>query len=233
MRRRAVGAAALLAAGLAWSPTAAAAWQVAAAAAGETPGAAPDTLVLAFDLEATEARYRVREQLARLEFPNDAVGVTSSVAGSVVILGDGTVLPGRSRIEVDLASLESDQRRRDRYVRRNTLETDAYPSAVLVPTEVRGLDFPLPTEGERSFQLAGDLTVHGVTRRTVWDVVARFGPEALGGTATTSFTFADFGLEIPRVAMVLSVVDRITLELDFRLVLGAAGAGFETAGPPR
>ena len=33
----------------------------------------------------SRAEYRVREQLARLNFPNDAVGTTESVAGAIVI----------------------------------------------------------------------------------------------------------------------------------------------------
>jgi hypothetical protein len=42
------------------------------------------------------------------------------------------------------------------------------------------------------------------------------GNEAMG-TATTSFTFADFKLEKPNVFTVLSVEDTIKLELDLHL----------------
>ena len=38
------------------------------------------------------------------------------------------------------------------------------------------------------------------------------------GTAATAFTFKDFGLEQPRVPVVLSVADTIRLEYDFRLM---------------
>ena len=38
------------------------------------------------------------------------------------------------------------------------------------------------------------------------------------GTATTSFTFKDFGIPQPRVPVVLSVADTIRLEYDFRFV---------------
>jgi hypothetical protein len=38
------------------------------------------------------------------------------------------------------------------------------------------------------------------------------------GRAETSFTFEEFGLEIPRVRSVLSVVNEIRLEYDFRLI---------------
>jgi len=37
------------------------------------------------------------------------------------------------------------------------------------------------------------------------------------GTATTSITFTDFGMTLPRVGPVLSTEDKVTLELDFLL----------------
>ena len=40
----------------------------------------------------------------------------------------------------------------------------------------------------------------------------------LAGTATTSFTWTDFGLAKPRVMMVLSVDDAVKLEYNFHLV---------------
>jgi polyisoprenoid-binding protein YceI len=127
---------------------------------------------------------------------------------------------------VDLASLETDQDRRDNYVRRNTLETDQYPTAVLVPTEIRGLTPPFPASGERTFQLVGDLTVHGVTRSSVWDVQAVFGDADVRGSARTAFTFADHAIEKPSLARLLSVADEIRLELDFRMrVEGTTGGG--------
>jgi hypothetical protein len=42
---------------------------------------------------------------------------------------------------------------------------------------------------------------------------ARRDRTTLTGTATTSFKFGDYGMEPPRVPMVLSVVDEIRLEL--------------------
>ena len=77
---------------------------------------------------------------------------------------------------------------------------------------------PLPTTGSRTFQLTGDLTVHGVTHPTTWTVNATFNGTDISGTAATAFTFADFGLTQPRVPIVLSVADTIHLEYDFHFV---------------
>jgi hypothetical protein len=48
--------------------------------------------------------------------------------------------------------------------------------------------------------------------------------QELVGAATTSFTFADFGMTVPHVFTVLSVEDHIQLELDFHLVQASGGS---------
>ena len=165
-----------------------------------------------------EARYRVREQLAGVEFPSDAVGKTSQVTGAIVIGADGQIIREGSSFTVDLASIQSDNQRRDGYVRRNTLQTDSFPKAVFVPTLAQGLPAARPATGDIAFQLTGELTIHGVTRPATWQVKAtRTASGAVSGTATTNFKFGDFGMRIPRVGRVLSVDDSITLEYDFTL----------------
>ena len=165
-----------------------------------------------------EARYRVREQLAGFDLPNDAIGRSSGVSGALVLDEKGGVVPGPSRIVVNVAELRSDRDRRDGYVRRRILESDSFPTATLAPTVIRGLPWPLPASGQAPLTLAGDLTVKGVTRPTTWNAIANFAGDTISGTAATAFTFADFGLDQPRVPIVLSVGDTIRLEYDFRLV---------------
>lgn len=171
-----------------------------------------------------EARYRVREQLAKHDLPNDAVGKTGAVTGALVIGADGTVIPGESKIVVDVTGLTSDQRRRDGYVQRRLLQTDQYPTVQLVPTAVQGLPVPLPVSGDTTFRLVGNLTVHGVTHPTEWRVSAHFAPGRITGTSVTHFTFDDFGLTQPRLSFLLSVADTIALEYDFTLVVDSTSA---------
>ena len=193
------------------------------------PADAPDAvaaqrirLVLAPD--GNEARYRVREQLANLDFPNDAIGKTTSITGALVIEPDGRIVQDQSKFVIDLRTLQSDAQMRDRYIQRNTLQTAQYPSAEFVPTAFRGLPSPLPTSGEVSLQVTGDLTVRGVTRPVTWAVTLRPAPNLYSGSATTTFAFTEFEITKPRVARVLGVNDSIRLEYDFRLVPERAGS---------
>lgn len=172
--------------------------------------------VLASD--GNQASYRVREQLANRSFPSDAVGTTTSVTGKLSLGADGQPLPRASQFSVDLTNLRSDSGGRDRYVRQNTLQSDQFPSAVFNPKAVQGLASPLPTSGKVTFQMSGDLTIHGVTKPATWDVTAQINGQDITGTAMTTFSFSDFGMQAPRAFVVLSVEDKIQLEYDFHLV---------------
>ena len=165
-----------------------------------------------------EARYRVREQLVGVNLPNDAVGTTTQIAGRVLVYPDGRVVRDSSRIIVTITSLKSDKDRRDGFLQRRTLETDKFPTVELVPTALRGITGPLPAAGTKTLELLGDLTVHGVTRPTVWQVTAHMDGTSIVGSAATAFTFKDIGLDQPKVPVVLSVADTIKLEYDFRFL---------------
>ena len=114
----------------------------------------------------SEARYRVREQLVGVNFPNDAVGTTRTLSGGVVLEPGGKVVSGR--FVVGLAALQSDEARRDNFIRRNTLQTDRFPEAVFVPKEVRGLSLPLRPGSRARVEIVGDLTIRDVARSQTW-----------------------------------------------------------------
>jgi len=164
-----------------------------------------------------EARYRVREQLLGVSLPSDAVGATRAVTGTLLGKPDGTIVSAESKVRVDLRTLQSNEARRDNFLRGNTLQTDRFPFAEFVPIEARGLAWPLPKSGEVKFQLIGELVIRDVSRQVVWEVTARIEGEEAFGQAKTAFTFATFNLTPPRVPLVLSIEDNIRLELDFHV----------------
>ena len=175
---------------------------------------ASDEVRLVLAPGSSEARFRVTEQLAGRNLPNDAVGTTREVSGTVVLRG-GQPVPDQSQITVDLRTLRTDQPQRDNFIQRNTLETQQYPFATFVLREIRNLPMPLPTSGAYTFQLVGDLTIHGVTQPASWETTATFTPQQVQGQAKSAWKFADFGMTPPRVPLVLSLEDNIRLEIDF------------------
>lgn len=173
-----------------------------------------DTVKLVLVPEKSEARYRVREQLASLSLPSDAIGKTSSVSGTIVGKTDGTINSSDSKFVVDLSTLQSDRSQRDNFLRRNVLETSQYQYATFVPTKATGLPSSFPSSGQAAFRLTGDLTIRDVTKPVTWDVTCQGQPTEGLCHASTSFQFEYFNLTQPRVSVVLSIVDNITLEMD-------------------
>ena len=170
--------------------------------------------------DGNEARYRVREQLVGVDFPNDAVGSTREITGQIVLGDHGTIVAAQSRITVNVASLKSDRDRRDAFLRRTTLATDSFPTVTLVPKAFEGVPQFWPDTATITFQLVGDLTVRGVTKPTRWQVTARAdtATKTWSGTASTKFTFADFQITQPKIRILLTVADTIKLEYDFKFV---------------
>lgn len=170
-----------------------------------------------------EARYRVQEKLVGVDIPNyEAIGKTPAVSGAIVFDQAGRLVPAQSKITIDVTKLASDKERRDGFVQRRLLETEANPTVVLVPTAIRGLTGALPTSGSRTFQILGNLTIKGVTKPTTWNVTAQFQGGRVTGTAVSDLTFSEFNLEKPSVPVVLSLADEFKLEYTFSLAQAAS-----------
>ena len=181
----------------------------AAPAQEQTDDSAAANIVFTIDPARSTARYLIREQLASVTSPSDAIGETMDVTGTIVLDAEGNVVSEESQIVVGLAGLTSDSSRRDSYVKRNTLQTDQYPNATFVLKEIQGLPWPLPTSGEVTVQMVGDFTIQEQTSEVTWETVIQVGAGESTGTAKTMITFEQFGLTKPRVAVVLSVTDEI------------------------
>jgi polyisoprenoid-binding protein YceI len=170
-------------------------------------------------VEGSKGTYRVREQLAGINFPNDAVGSTTAVTGAIVLDAKGAIDKDQSKISVDLKTLKSDQDQRDAYMRGpRGLNTDKFPTTEFVPREAKGLPWPFPSQNpaQAGFQLIGPMTLYGNTADVTWNVVATFNSQQVAGRAETSFTFDTFKMPKPVLARLLSVDDTIRLEVELR-----------------
>ena len=190
---------------------------LACAAVGNAPAptaAASEAPAATFSIvsEDSEARYRAQEELAG-RGATEAVGKTNAFIGQILFDDSGLPL-ACSRFDVDLRTLQSDEARRDNYLYENTLETQQYPLATFVLTEVQGLDEPLSDDDQTTFTLIGNLTVHGVTRLVAWEATATLDGDTLEGSAATEFEMPDFDIEPPVVGPVLSLDETVKLEVD-------------------
>jgi polyisoprenoid-binding protein YceI len=169
-------------------------------------------LVYTVDGEQSLATYTVMEELASIG-ANEVNGTTSAIIGSILFDEDGTPL-SCSNFAVDMRTMQTDESRRDNYLRENTLESDTFPFATFVVASVEGVDGPV-VEGEAAaLQLTGDLTIHGVTKTVTWEAEVTREADTLTGTATCTFLIEDFGMEKPIVGPVVGIDDEVTLTID-------------------
>ncbi len=166
----------------------------------------------------SEARYIAEEELANIG-ANTAIGTTNTIQGAFLFDAEGNPIPC-STIYVDVRTFVSDSSRRDNFLRGNTLQSDQYPLAEFVVTEVQG--FTMPADGEKTtFTLVGNFTLHGVTKTMAWEVTASRDGKTMTGSAKTEFNMADFDIEKPIVGSVLSIEDVVQLEIDLVAVNSA------------
>jgi polyisoprenoid-binding protein YceI len=164
----------------------------------------------------SKVTVRVREQLASLTFPSDAVLVATGAKGTFQVNDDGSFVPG-SQISFDVSSLTSDASQRDSFVKQSVLATRQFPTAVFVPTKATGVALPLAAGGHFTFTLTGKLTIHGTEKDVTFSLDATRSGGDLTATATLNptVTFEDFGMPQPAApGRVLSVVDEIKLTVD-------------------
>ena len=185
---------------------------------------APQVNAITWTVDASsKATIRVREQLARLPAPNDAIITITGAQGSFTLNPDGTFASG-SKISLNMTTVTTEDRQRTDSIRRDPLEVTRFRTADLAPTKTVGLALPLARSGDIAFQLIGDLTLHGVTKSVTFDVKATRADGRLTATATAtpSWKFGDFGMQAPSSFSVLSIVDEIRME--FALVANEARA---------
>ncbi|MBE1877376.1 YceI family protein [Myceligenerans pegani] len=155
------------------------------------------------------AGYRVDEVLQGADVT--VTGRTEEVTGDVTV-ADGAITA--AGIEVDMASVATDEARRDEYFRDQAMEVGTYPTALFELTAPAELE-----PGATAVELTGDLTIHGVTQPAT--VEAEVAGDAAGGgpvqvIGSVPITFADFGVEAPDLGFV-SVEDEGSIEFSLQL----------------
>src|SRR5260370_17087059 len=92
------------------------------------------------------AGYRVREQLASLAAPSDAVGRTSAITGTLTLTRAADAYSvTAANFTVDVSTLTSDQSRRDQRIPSPGPASDPLPSAIFHPTPPLTSAPPPPT----------------------------------------------------------------------------------------
>ena len=186
----------------------------------ENTAAAPPAGELAgtWTVAGGQAGYRVREKLASLSAPSDAVGRTTAVTGGVTIANEGGAYQAEdASFTVDVSQLRSNESRRDNKIRTIGLETDQYPQATFVaagPVDIPGEAVDGKTV---TVQAEGDMTLHGVKKKISLPLQVQRNGTQIRIVGNYDFAWDDFGMTAPSLPPFVSVTGNPKLEFDVTL----------------
>lgn len=194
-----------------------------AEATAEPTVAANNPVTFALLADETEARFHINEVLTGQ--PTEVIGTTSAVTGGDISVdyanpSAATVSP----ITVDLSTLVTDNNFRNRAIQDAILQSgqSQFQFATFTPTSFSGLPDSVTLGEPITFQITGNMTLHGVTKELTFDAtVTPVSETRLEGSASTSILYQDFDVNILRLPpQVASVEDSVILEIDFVAVSG-------------
>jgi polyisoprenoid-binding protein YceI len=161
----------------------------------------------------SQAGYRVRETLAFVGAPSDAVGRTSSVHGTMTVAqaGSGYSVSAAS-FTVDVNTLTSDRAMRDQRIHSMGLQSDQYPKARFVLATPIAL--PATAGNGQTFTVSatGQLTIHGVTKTVTIPLQAQLSGTQVQVAGSITFPFSEFGMTPPSIGGFVSVENNATME---------------------
>jgi len=168
--------------------------------------------------EGSVAGYRVREKLAQLPAPSDAVGRTGAVTGQVTITDrGGAYSAGNATFTVDVTQLKSDKGMRDNKIRSLGLETDKFPMATFAAAGPISIPDDAVNGKVTTVQVDGDLMLHGVTKKVSIPLQVQRDGTQLKIVGNYQFPWSDFGMSAPSIQLFVSVTGNPMLEFELHM----------------
>lgn len=119
-------------------------------------------------------------------------GSFKQFSGSATLLGDDVQAVA---FEVDTASLETDTEKLTQHLKsKDFLEVDKFPKATFTSKAVK------KTAGTGTYEITGDLNLHGVTQSLTFPVSVKSTPEALTGEGKITINRQKFAIAYPGMA---------------------------------
>ena len=166
--------------------------------------------------EQSEVHFRIYEIL--LGDPKTVVGTTSEIAGEMLVDFDNPINSQVGLIRINVRTLSTDNAFRNRALRGHILEADQdeFEFAEFTPTQLLQLPPNITTGESVSFQIKGNLSIHGVTREVVFHAtIVVVAQDQIEGTAQTTVMYQDFDITILETPGVANVSDEVELEINF------------------
>jgi polyisoprenoid-binding protein YceI len=183
-----------------------------APASSAAPGTAAPTAAQGLDgvwkaTAESEFGYRVQEVLTGID--TTATGRSHTIDGSITVAGT-TV--SAAEFTVDVASIKSDEERRNRQFAGKIMETSQFPNATFKITAPIELG-TMPAVGtQATYKVTGDLTLHGVTKSVTVDLTTQQTGTKVGVQGNIPIVFADYNIANPSISGFVTTEDKGLLE---------------------
>jgi len=181
------------------------------------PADVPERALYRITQDESEARFLIDEIL--IGNPTTVVGTTSRVAGDIIVNFADPPASQLGVISVNARTLKTDNEFRDQSIRGQILQSsqDEFEFIDFEPAELATLaNEPVGIGETVNFEIAGDITIKGVTNEVTFDVeVTVVSAERIEGFATTTVLYQDFDISIQAPPNVTGISDEVILEIDF------------------
>jgi polyisoprenoid-binding protein YceI len=161
------------------------------------------------------AGYRIHELFGGDALSRIAVGRTPTVSGGRVVAGSKVTSVD---VTADLRGLVSDQGRRDRYIKTNSLDSTSFPTATFHLTKSIGLSGLAVVGRVAQLSAVGQLTLHGVTRDVIVPIQARWDGSTVDVSGGAPILLADYHIDAPNIGGLVSVDSAGTWEFQLTFV---------------
>ncbi len=142
--------------------------------------------------EQSEVGYRVKEVLFGVD--TTAVGRSNQVTGSLTIDGSSVT---STDFSVDVATITSDESRRDNQFRGRIMSADEFPTATFSLTQPIELGVEASDGAAVTTNATGELTLRGTTQPVTFEVTAKMENGLIGVQGSIPVVFADYGIANP------------------------------------
>lgn len=181
----------------------------------------PSEAAVHYRVDARRSQLIVRAFVGGLlsPFGHNHTIAARDLSGDVQIADPESLRGASLTIVVRAASLtvidkvsESDRRQIEQTMRAEVLETSKYPEIVFHSTEVQAQKVG---DGQYRIRIAGDLSLHGVTRPLVINALASFDGETLHARGEFTLRQSDYKITPPSLGLgTIRVKDELKLSFD-------------------
>lgn len=177
----------------------------------------PERALYRITEDESEARFYIDEILSDEAIV--VVGTTKRVAGDIIVNFSDPAASQLGVVAVNVRTIKTDNEFRDDSIKTLILRSNQEENEFVTfePTELLSLSSDAVAVGDVvEFQIAGDLTIKGITLNKVFDAtVTIVSEERIEGVAQLEIDYAEFDISIKPPPTVSGVGDTVILELDF------------------